>query len=130
MCVWRDIVLFDECYDDVMINFYLSNFGNKLLFFFIYELLCVINFEVYRMMYNIGGSELFLDEMCINNGYVSEENKVVFCYYGYFLVFRSENFEDEENGFMSSDCNEFRNKIELEFLRLKLFKLINFNVVN
>lgn len=55
-----------------------------------------------------------------------------FCYYGCFLVFRSDkiNFEVEENGFMSSDCNEFRNKVGLEFLRLKLLKLINFNVVN
>ena len=128
MCAWRDIAPFDERRDDVTTNSHPSNAGNKLLFPPIYELPYITNPEAYRAKYNTGGRELFSEEVRTNKGHVIEENKATFSHYGCSLALRSENLEDEENGFTSSDRNEPKNKTES--LRLKLPKLTNFNVVN
>ena len=131
MCAWRNIAPFDERHGNVTTNSHPSNPGNKLLFPPICELPCITNPEAYRVMqYDTGGSELFSDEMYTNKGQVSKDNKAGFRHYGCSLGLRSENLEDEENGFMSSDRNESRNKAGSESLRLKLPKLTNFNVVN
>ena len=130
LCAWRNIAPFDERHGNVTTNSHPSNPGNKLLFPPIYELPCITNPEAYRAMYNTGGSELFSDEMHTNKSHVNEDNKAVFRHYGCSLGLRSENLEDEENGFTSSDRNEPRNKTESESLRLKLPKLTNSNVVN
>ena len=127
-CAWRDIAPFDERRDDVTTNSHPSNSGNKLLFPPIYELPYITNPEAYKAMYNTGGSELFSGEVHTNKGHVSEDSKATFRHYGCSLALRSENLEDEENGFTSSDRNEPKNKTES--LRLKLPKLTSFNVVN
>jgi len=133
MCTWRDIAPFDfdERHDEVTTDTRPSNSGNKLLFPPIYELPCMTNPEAYKAMYSTGGrSELFSDEMQTNNSRVGEENKAAFRHYGCSLALRSDNLEDEENGFTSSDRTEPKNNTDSQFLRLKLPKLANFNVVN
>ena len=130
MCTWKNIAPFDERHDDVTTNSHPSNSGNKLLFPPIYELACITNPEAYGAMYNTGGSKLFSDEMHTNKGHIGEENKAAFRHYGCSLALRSDNLEDEESGFTSSDRNEPRNKTDSESLRLKLPKLTNLNVVN
>jgi len=131
MCTWRDIAPFDERHhDNLTTTPRPSNSSNKLLFPPIYELPCITNPEAYRAMHNAGGSELFSDAMHTNNGRVGEENKAAFRHYGCSLALRSDNLEDEENGFTSSYRNEPKNKADSESLRLKLPKLTNFNVVN
>lgn len=130
MCTWRDIAPFSERHEDIAGNTRPSNEGNKLLFPPIYELPCTSNPEAYRAMYNTGGSELLSDEIHTNNGRVGEENKATFRHYGCSLALRSDNLEDEENGFTSSDRKEPKNKTDSESLGLKLPKLTNFNVVN
>ena len=130
MCTWKDIAPFDERRDDVTTNSHPSNSSNKLLFPPIYELPCITNPEVYRAMYNTGGSELISDELHTKKGHASEETKAAFRHYGCSIALRSDNFEDEENGFTSSDRNEPRNKTDSGSLRLKLPKLTNSNVVN
>lgn len=127
MCTWRDIAPFSERHEYTTTN---TRPASKLLFPPIYELPCITNPDAYRAMYNTGGSELLSDEIHANNGRVGEENKATSHHYGCSSALRSDNLEEDENGFTNSDCKESRSKTEQQSTRLKLPKLTNFNVVN